>query len=77
MLSASFVKPVLLANIIAWPIAYYVVNRWLQTFAYRASISIWIFLVSALIVMLITLLTVTAKSLDISSKQPADSLRYE
>lgn len=77
LLSLSFVRPVLLANIIAWPIAYYAVNRWLQTFAYRAPISVWIFLASAMIVTLITLITVTAKSLDISRNQPADSLRYE
>jgi hypothetical protein len=52
-------------------------NRWLQSFAYRAGINVWIFVLSAAISFLIALLTVSAQSIKAALANPVDSLRYE
>jgi len=76
-LSRGFTKWVVLANIIAWPIAYYSMNKWLQNFAYRANPSVWIFFLSGLTALTIALLAVTYKTIKAARANPADSLRYE
>jgi putative ABC transport system permease protein len=76
-LSKGFVKWVFLANIIAWPVAYYFMNRWLQNFAYRIGLSVWIFILSGLAALCIALLTVSYQSIKAASANPVDSLRYE
>ena len=53
LLSKEFVKWIVIANIIAWPVAYFAMNKWLQNFAYRINIGIWIFIVSALFALII------------------------
>jgi putative ABC transport system permease protein len=68
---------VFLANIIAWPVAYYSMNKWLQNFAYRIDLSLWIFLLSGLIASLIAMLTVSFQSIKAAMANPVDSLRYE
>lgn len=68
---------VLVANVIAWPLAYIVMHRWLENFAYRANISVWIFVLSAGMALLIALLTVSYQSIRAALANPADSLRYE
>ncbi len=77
MLSKQFTKWVLLANVIAWPVAYYIMSRWLKNFAYRADINILIFVISGLLVLAIALLTVSFQSIRAATADPADSLRYE
>jgi putative ABC transport system permease protein len=77
MLSQDFTKRVLLANVIAWPVAYYFMHRWLQNFAYRTRIDIWMFLMAAALAMLIALLTVSYQSIRAALANPVDSLRYE
>ena len=77
MLSKQFTKWVLLANVIAWPVAYYIMNRWLKNFAYRADINILIFVLSCFLVLAIALLTVSFQSIRAATTDPADSLRYE
>jgi len=67
----------LLANIIAWPIAYYAMNRWLQGFAYRINIGLWSFVLSAVMAFLIALFTVSYQSVKAAIANPVDSLRYE
>jgi putative ABC transport system permease protein len=62
MLSAGFLKLVLLACFIAIPVAWYVMNRWLENFAYRINISWWMFSAAGLIVVLIALITVSFQS---------------
>jgi putative ABC transport system permease protein len=76
-LSRGFTKWVVLANITAWPIAYYSMNKWLQNFAYRANLSVWIFILSGLTALTIALLTVTYKTIKAATANPVDSLRYE
>ncbi len=77
MLSQDFTKRVLLANVIAWPVAYYFMHKWLQNFAYRTRIDIWMFLMAAALTMLIALLTVSYQSIRAALANPVDSLRYE
>ena len=77
LLSKEFTRWVLLANIIAWPLGYYAMNRWLQNFAYRTGIGIEIFIMSGLIAFAIALITVSYQSLKAALAHPVDSLRYE
>jgi putative ABC transport system permease protein len=77
MLSKQFTKWVLLANIIAWPIAYYFMSKWLKNFAYRTNIHFMIFVLSGFLVLAVALLTVSFQSIRAATSNPADSLRYE
>jgi len=77
LLNKDFIKRVLMANLIAWPLAYYAMNKWLQNFAYRISINIWMFLASAAVALIIALLTVSYQSVKSALGNPVDSLRYE
>ncbi|MCJ7579282.1 MAG: ABC transporter permease [Candidatus Aminicenantes bacterium] len=77
LLNKDFVKRVLLANLIAWPLAYSIMNKWLQNFAYRIRISMWMFLASAFIVLFIALFTVSYQTIRAARSEPIDSLRYE
>ncbi|MFQ5641687.1 MAG: ABC transporter permease, partial [bacterium] len=63
MLSKDFVKPVLLANLIAWPVAWYVMTKWLQDFAYRIDIGWWIFALAGGLALVIALLTVSTQAI--------------
>ncbi len=77
MLSRQFTKWVLLANLIAWPIAYYIMSRWLKNFAYRTDISLLSFILSGLLVLAVALITVSVQSIRAAAANPADSIRYE
>jgi putative ABC transport system permease protein len=77
LLSKEFVKWVLIANIIAWPLAYYVMNNWLNNFAYRINLGIWTFLISGLIALIIALATVSSHAIRAATANPIKSLRYE
>ena len=77
MFSKDFSKEILLANIIAWPIIYWAMSRWLQNFAYRIEISIWSFFVSAFLVILVSLMTIGYQFIKAALANPVDSLRYE
>ncbi|MGB8321198.1 MAG: ABC transporter permease [Ignavibacteriaceae bacterium] len=77
LLSKEFTKWVLIANIIAWPAAYYIMNLWLQNFAYKTNISVWIFLASGLIALIISILTISLHTFKAANANPVKSLRYE
>jgi putative ABC transport system permease protein len=77
LLSKEFTKWVLLANIIAWPVAYYAMSRWLQNFAYRINIGPWVFIQSAVLAFVVALLTVSYQAVKVSLANPVDTLRYE
>jgi putative ABC transport system permease protein len=77
MLSQDFTKRILLGNIIAWPAAYYFMHKWLQNFAYRIQVNIWVFLLASALAMLIALLTVSYHSVRTALSNPVNSLRYE
>jgi putative ABC transport system permease protein len=77
LLSKEFIKWVLIANVIAWPVAYYFMNKWLQDFAYKTEMSIWIFLVAGILALIIALLTVSANAIKSATANPIKSLKYE
>ena len=77
LLSKDFIKWVLIANFISWPIAYIFMNRWLHNFAYRVSIGLLTFLFAGIIAVIIALLTVCYQSVKAAVANPVDSLRYE
>ena len=77
MLSRDFMKLILIALLIAVPIGYYAMQRWLQDFAYRTDISWWVFLVSGAGVLILTLLTISFQSIRAARANPVDSLRNE
>jgi putative ABC transport system permease protein len=68
---------VLLANVIAWPVAYFAMTKWLQNFAYRVRPAFWVFGASALAALLIALATVSWQVIRAARGNPVDSLRYE
>jgi putative ABC transport system permease protein len=77
VLSKEFTKCVLLANIIAWPLGYFVMNRWLQDFAYRIDIEYWVFLMAMALALIIALITVSYQVVKAASANPVEVLRYE
>jgi len=77
LLSKDFVKLILIANVISWPIIYLVMNNWLENFANRINIGIGLYLVPGLMVLLITLFTVSYQSVMAATANPVKALRYE
>jgi putative ABC transport system permease protein len=77
MLSMDFLKLVLLAFVIASPVAYYFMHQWLQNFAYRINISWWVFALAGLAAVLIALLTVSFQAIKAAIANPVKSLRTE
>lgn len=73
----NFVVLIILANVIAWPAAYYIMNKWLDNFAYKANLDLWVFLSAGLLVLLIAVITIISQSLKAAASNPVDSLRYE
>jgi putative ABC transport system permease protein len=77
VLSGGFVRLALVAIVIAMPLAWWMMHRWLQDFAYRTNVSIWIFVGGALLVMAITLVTVSIQAVRTALVNPVKSLRTE
>lgn len=77
LLIKNFLKPVLLANIIAWPVAYYFISRWLENFAFKTDISIWSFIVAALFIISITIITISSHAGKISRQVPSVILKHD
>jgi len=77
MITWEFLKWILLANVIAWPLAYFLMFKWLQDFAYKISIGPMVFVLAAGLTLIIAVLTVSYHSLKNAMANPADSLRYE
>ena len=77
LLSKEFTKWILAANLIAWPLAYYMMNKWLENFAYRVGIQWDIFIFSGLLTAVIALFTVSFHSLKAAKSNPVKALKYE
>ncbi len=77
LLSREFVILVGAANIIAWPIVYFVMNKWLEEFAYKTSLSIWIFVFAGIFVFLVALLTVGYQAAKAALGNPIKAIRNE
>ncbi len=77
LLSKEFTKWVLVANVIAWPIAYYSLRRWLEGFAYRTNIRLTVFIVAMGISLMVALFTISLQAVRTALANPVDSLRHE
>lgn len=77
LISKDFLLLLLFSNMIAWPIAYIIMNNMLKSYAYRTGIGLWIFIVSGAAVVCIALITVCVKIVKAALSNPVDSLRYE
>lgn len=77
MLNRDFVKWVLLAFIIATPVAWYAMHKWLQAFAYKTELSWWIFGLSGILALIIAIMTVSWQSWMAATRNPVEALRYE
>ena len=76
-LSGEFAKLVLVANLLAWPVAYYIMNGWLQNFAYRIDPEPGIFILCGVLALGTAMLAVGAQSVKAAMANPVDALRYE
>jgi len=77
LLNKDFVKWVIIAFVIATPVAWYAMNKWLENFAYKTSLSWWIFVLSGVLALGIALLTVSWQSWRAATRNPVEALRYE
>jgi putative ABC transport system permease protein len=73
----QFSKWVIISNIIAWPVSYFVIKPWLQNFAYRIDFPFWTFILSLLLTITIAVITVSWQSVKVSRMNPAASIRVE
>jgi putative ABC transport system permease protein len=77
LLNRDFVKWVAIAFVIATPIAWYAMNKWLENFAYKTELSWWIFALAGLLALGIAFLTVSWQSWRAATRNPVEALRYE
>ena len=77
LLSKGFLQPVVLANFIAWPLTWFILEQWLQTFPYRVSINPVVFILSGLCIVAVSFISVGSQTLRAAFMQPANSLKYE
>ncbi len=77
MLSKDFARLVIISTLIAWPIAWFGVSRWLQDFAYRVPVSWWVFAMAAGVALMIALVTVSFQAIKAAIANPVKSLRTE
>ena len=77
LLSKEMLILILIANIIAWPLAWYFMSEWLGGFAYRTNLNIGVFILATLVAMFIALATVSTQTIKAALTNPADTLMYE
>ena len=77
LLSGDFIKLVIIGNLLAWPLVWFAMNNWLETFAYRIDIDIWVFLFASGVTFFIALATVSYQAIKSALKNPVTALRYE
>lgn len=73
----QFARPVVWANLLAWPLVAWIMRRWLDGFAYHIGLPLWLFPAAAVLALLIALVTVSAHALRVAATRPVESLRYE
>jgi putative ABC transport system permease protein len=77
LVSKEFAYLVLIANVIAWPAAYFLMREWLQNFAYRVNMEPWLFVLSGIVALSIAILTISYQAIKAAIADPVHSLRYE
>jgi putative ABC transport system permease protein len=77
LLSMEIIILIVVANLIAWPVAWYFMNQWLESFAYHVGLDVWLYVIAAFAAIVIALLTVGMQTLKAATRNPANTLRYE
>ncbi len=77
LMSGEFTRWVMLANLVAWPVAYLVLDNWLQKFAYRIEIGWFVFLLAGALALVVALLTVSSQAIRSALSNPVEALRNE
>ncbi|MCJ7681264.1 MAG: hypothetical protein MUP70_11100, partial [Candidatus Aminicenantes bacterium] len=77
MFTREMVVLIVAANLVAWPVAYFVINRWLDFYAYRAAVSFWAFFTAFGLSLTASLLTISYQTIKAALKNPVDELRSE
>nr|NQU94543.1 ABC transporter permease [Bacteroidota bacterium] len=77
LFSGAFIKWILIANLIAWPVSFIILNNWLQNFAYRVGLQWWIFALAGAVSVVLTLSTVTYQAMRAARANPVDAIKYE
>jgi putative ABC transport system permease protein len=77
MLIKEFIRFVIIANLIAWPIAWIIMNKWLERFAYRTSVDLWTMGLAGLSAFIIAVATVSYKAVKAAAANPVESIKYE
>jgi putative ABC transport system permease protein len=77
MLSKDFIKLVAVSLVVAFPVAWWIMNEWLDNFAYRIDISVWVFVMAGVCALLIALITVSFQAIKAAVANPVKSLRTE
>lgn len=77
LLARGFLQPVVIANLVAWPLAWWVMDRWLQTFPYHISVSPLFFIIAGVAVVVIAFVSVSSQTLKAAMTKPAETLKYE
>ena len=77
LLSKEIIILIIAANILAWPLAWYFMNKWLDTFAYHIDMDVLVYILAAFAAILIALITVSAQTIKAAMSNPAKTLRYE
>jgi putative ABC transport system permease protein len=77
ILTRDLLKWVVLANVVAWPVAYFFMNKWLEDFAYRIEINWWMFVLSGVIALVIAIATISFQAIKAATANPIEVLKYE
>jgi putative ABC transport system permease protein len=77
LLTRDFVKPIIISLLIAIPVTYYLIIKWLEDFAFKMAISPWLFIIPAFMIVLIALVTISVQTIKVASANPVNSLRSE
>ena len=77
LLNKDFVRWVIIAFVIACPISWFVMKKWLENFAFKTNLSWWVFALAGILALLIALITVSFQSYKAATRNPVEALRYE
>jgi putative ABC transport system permease protein len=77
LLNFNYIRWIVISFIIACPIAWYAMHKWLENYAYKTTLSWWVFAVAGLTALIIALLTVSWQSWRAATRNPVEALRYE
>ena len=77
LMSKDFLILVSVANLVAWPVAYFIMNKWLQNFVYKINLGLGLFVLAAALALFIAFFTISFQTLKSAAANPVDSLRYE